>query len=138
MSYTSAHALERSLVHTSVFLHTMCASPCLRSFLLLIQRSTIGIIIPSLREIGKGVDIYLRVDNLMYYSFQRAVVSAHILEVSFGIFFQLHLTSHEASDDSPLREVVRIYGRCSPLVTLPDLALAYCLPVTNIRVLGDF
>jgi len=48
MPYTSVHALERSFVHTSVFLHTMSASLCLSSSLFLIQRSTTGIIIPSL------------------------------------------------------------------------------------------
>ena len=42
----SIHALERSLVHTSVFLHTMCA-PFACEFLLLIEHSTAGIIIPS-------------------------------------------------------------------------------------------
>jgi len=46
--YTSVHALERSLIHTSVFLHTMSASLYLRSSLFLIRHSATGIIIPSL------------------------------------------------------------------------------------------
>jgi len=51
--YTSAHSLERSLVHTSVFLHHMCASCCLRSSLLLIQCSIIllGLLLyPTIRK----------------------------------------------------------------------------------------
>jgi len=48
MPSTSAHALEHSLVHTSVFLHTMSASFYPRSSLFLTQHSTTGIIIPSL------------------------------------------------------------------------------------------
>ena len=39
--YTSVHALECSLVHTSAFPHTVCAPLCLRSSLLLIQFSII-------------------------------------------------------------------------------------------------
>jgi len=46
-NHTSVHALERSPVHTSVFLHQVCASGCLRSSPLLIQGSTTGIIIQS-------------------------------------------------------------------------------------------
>ena len=48
MPYTSVHALEHSFVHTSVSVHTMSASLCLSSSLFLIQRSTTGIITPSL------------------------------------------------------------------------------------------
>ena len=50
MPYLSVHALERSLVHTSVFLHKfiMCASLCLPSSLLLIQHSTILLYLPQI------------------------------------------------------------------------------------------
>jgi len=48
--YTSVHALERSLVHASVFRHPVCASLYMRSSLLRIQHSITGIIIPSVTK----------------------------------------------------------------------------------------
>jgi len=50
MPYTSVHALERSLVHASVFRHPVCTSLCMRSSLLRIQHSITGIIIPSVTK----------------------------------------------------------------------------------------
>jgi len=47
MPYTSVHALERSLVHTSMFLHTCPRFPLPALSLLLMQCSSTGIIIPS-------------------------------------------------------------------------------------------
>jgi len=45
---SSIHALEPSLVHTSVFLHTCVRFPLPPLSLLLMQCSTTGIIIPSI------------------------------------------------------------------------------------------
>ena len=60
-SIRSCPTVEGLLVHTSVFLHTMCASLCLRSALFLIQHSTTGIIILSLNLFPEGMFWPMRV-----------------------------------------------------------------------------